>query len=44
MKTHYKTADTSTLAGLKAAERLHATGWTCYSVGLFILKFYKRGA
>ena len=41
--TKYKSIDTSTLKGLKQAERLHANGWTCYSVGLFILKFYKRG-
>jgi hypothetical protein len=41
--TRYRTADTSTLAGLKTAERLKATGWTLYSVGLFLLKFYKRG-
>ena len=42
MKTKYATVDTGTLAGLKRAERLHARGWVCYSVGLFILKFYKR--
>ena len=40
--TEYRTADTSTLKGLKEAERLHAAGWTCYSVGLFLLKFYRR--
>lgn len=38
----YRTVDTSTLEGLKVAERLHVNGWTCYSVGLFILKFWKR--
>ena len=40
--TQYKTVDTSTLAGLKEAERLQRFGWTLYSVGLFLLKFYKR--
>lgn len=40
--TKYTTADTSTLAGLRRAERLQANGWVCYSVGLFFLKFYKR--
>ena len=42
MATKYRTVDTSTLAGLRTAERLKAHGWICYSVGLFILKFYKR--
>jgi hypothetical protein len=42
MKTQYKTVDTSTLKGLQEAERLHTSGWTLYSVGLFILKFYKK--
>lgn len=40
--TKYKTVDTSTLKGLKQAERLHATGWIMYSVGLFIVKFYRH--
>jgi hypothetical protein len=40
--TKYQTVDTSTLAGLKKAERLHAQGWTCYSVGLFTMKFSKK--
>lgn len=40
--THYRTVDTSTLKGLKTAERLHTTGWTTYSVGLFMIYFYKR--
>lgn len=44
MRTEYKSVDTSTLAGIRAAERLQANGWTCYSVGLFILKFYRRKA
>ena len=40
-KTRYRTVDTSTLAGLRTAERLHAAGWKTYSVGLFLIKFYK---
>jgi hypothetical protein len=35
--------DTSTLEGLREAERLHAAGWTIYASGLFLLYFYKRG-
>lgn len=42
MPKQWRTVDTSTLAGLQEAERLHARGWTCYSVGLFLLKFYRR--
>lgn len=41
--TFYRTVDTSTLKGLKTAERLHQNGWKAYSVGLFIIKFMKRG-
>lgn len=41
-KTEWKTVDTSTLEGLKQAEKLHTSGWTTYSVGLFIVKFYKK--
>lgn len=44
MKTQYKTVDTSTLKGLKQAERLHTAGWITYSVGLFIIKFYRKVA
>ena len=40
--TKYRTVDTSTLKGLQLAERLHANGWIAYSVGLFLIKFYKR--
>ena len=40
--TKYKTVDTSTVKGIEAAERLQAQGWTCYGVGLYLLKFYKR--
>lgn len=43
LMTKYRTVDTSTLKGLRTAERLHANGWITYSVGLFIIKFYKRG-
>ena len=38
----YKTVDTSTLAGLEEAERLHERGWTMYYWGLFIIKFYRK--
>jgi hypothetical protein len=41
-KTEYRTVDTSTLAGLKQAERLHANGWTQYGRGLFLVRFYRR--
>jgi len=41
MKTKYRTVDTSTLAGLKLAERLKATGWTIYRTGLFLVYFSK---
>ncbi len=40
--TQWRTVDTSTLKGLKQAERLHAAGWVMYSVGLYLVKFYKR--
>lgn len=40
--TKYVTADTSTLKGLKRAEWYKARGWTQYSVGLFIVRFYKK--
>ena len=43
MKIKYKTVDTSTLKGLEKAERLKNNGWTIFSVGLFIIKFYKQG-
>lgn len=42
MKTEYRTADTRTLEGLKLAERLQAAGWTMYSVGLFLVRFYRK--
>ncbi len=39
MKYEYKTADTSTLEGLKQAERLKAAGWKIISSGLFLIMF-----
>lgn len=41
-RTEYKTVDTSTLKGLKIAERLHANGWIVYRTGLFLVYFQKR--
>lgn len=38
----YKTVDTSTLKGLKEAERLKAQGWTMGRTGLFIIQFYRQ--
>jgi hypothetical protein len=38
----YKTADTSTLDGLRYAERLRRDGWIVYSVGLFLIRFYRK--
>lgn len=40
-KVQYRTVDTSTLKGLKEAERLHTSGWKTASVGLFTIQFYK---
>ena len=40
--TKYRRVDTSTLEGLKKAERLHRNGWKMDSVGLFIILFSKR--
>ncbi len=42
-KTEYRTVSTHTLAGLKTAERLHATGWKMIQVGLFTILFMRRG-
>ena len=39
----YRTVDTSTLAGLKEAEKLKAAGWVIYRTGLFLVYFMKRG-
>lgn len=42
MKIKYRTIDTTTLKGIKAAERLHAYGWKMGRVGLFTIQFYRR--
>lgn len=42
MTIKYKTVDTSTLNGLKQAERLHTSGWITAKVGLFLIWFYKK--
>lgn len=42
MRTEYKTVDTSTVAGIEAAEKLQAQGWVMYSVGLYLIKFYRK--
>jgi hypothetical protein len=42
VRIRYRSVDTSSLKGLRTAERLKANGWTLYSVGLFWLRFYKR--
>ena len=39
--TQYKTVDTSTLKGLKQAERLHLNGWKQIRVGMFSIQFAK---
>lgn len=41
MKKRYKTVDTRTEKGLKQAESLKQRGWTLYSVGFYLLQFYK---
>lgn len=40
--TQYKTVDTSTIEGLKLAERLKGQGWVIYKTGLFLIYFLKR--
>ena len=42
MKLKYRTVDTSTLAGLRRAERLKRLGWTIVRTGLFLITFEKR--
>jgi hypothetical protein len=39
MKFEYKTVDTSTLKGLKEAEKLHASGWKVIRTGLYLIQF-----
>lgn len=38
----YKMVDTSTLKGLRAAERLKANGWQIYRTGLFLVYFKRQ--
>jgi len=40
-KRIYRTVETSTLKGLKTAERLHANGWKQDRVGMFSTRYYK---
>lgn len=42
-RMQYRKVDTSTLAGLRTAERLKASGWILYNSGLFMVYFYRRG-
>lgn len=42
MKFEYREVDTSTLKGLRAAERLHVAGWKTIRVGLFLVTFERR--
>jgi len=42
VRIEYRTIDTSTLKGLKRAERLQARGWTIGRVGLFLVQFYRK--
>jgi len=38
----YRTVDTSTVKGLKEAERLHRAGWKIIRTGLFLIQFERR--
>lgn len=38
----YRTVDTSTIEGLDLADQLKENGWTVYSVGLYIVQFYRK--
>jgi hypothetical protein len=38
----YRVVDTSTLEGLKTAERLHASGWRTVRTGLFLIWFERE--
>ncbi len=44
MKFEYRTIDTSSLKGLKQAERLHVTGWKIIRTGLFLIYFERKVA
>jgi len=41
MKTRYKMVNTRTEKGLKEAEDLKENGWIIYSVGFYLIYFYK---
>ena len=41
-RTEYKTVDTSTLAGLREAERLQEAGWKIVRSGLWLVYFQRR--
>lgn len=43
-RTQYRIVDTSTLEGIREAERLHARGWTTTRALLFLVYFEKRGS
>jgi hypothetical protein len=38
----YKRVYTDTIEGIEQAERLKSDGWIIYSVGLYIIDFYKK--
>lgn len=42
MSFAYRSVDTSSLAGLEKAERLHARGWKVISAGLYRLVFERK--
>ena len=42
MRYEYRTVDTSTLAGLKTAERLHLAGWRIIRSGLYLIYFERK--
>jgi hypothetical protein len=42
MRYEYRTVDTSTLKGLKSAERLKESGWTIDRIGLFLIYFSRK--
>jgi hypothetical protein len=43
MKYEYRTIDTSTIQGLKAAEKLHLSGeWRIIANGLFSIQFERK--
>lgn len=42
MAYQYRMIDTSTLKGLKDAERLKASGWNIDRIGLFLIWFSRK--